>query len=239
MNLFRSLSGRKKYTEYTHKINALSFRERLIIAVSGALIVLFLWDQALLSDQLQARKNNAAKIADIENKLKQQIVLQTALREKLAQDPTARERQHLAQLEIEMQRIDKELESKALSFVSSQQMVKALRDMLQAQNSLSLLRIELKKSLPVFLTDNQAINITTVGDTPPADKPTLPNVYRHRFELEVEGSYLDMLAYVQQLEKMSWHIRWQAVDIRTKDYPRAIMRLELETMSLTEGWIGV
>ena len=47
-----------------------------------------------------------------------------------------------------------------------------------------------------------------------------------------------MLAYLRQLEQLPRSMVWEDVAIETVRYPETIVRLQVHTLSLTEGWIG-
>ena len=77
-----------------------------------------------------------------------------------------------------------------------------------------------------------AIAAAAAGD----DRPML---YRHGLVLELEGSYLDCLAYLAEVERLPWHIFWGSLELETEQHPRNRITLELYTLSLEEEWIGV
>ena len=58
-------------------------------------------------------------------------------------------------------------------------------------------------------------------------------------ELELEGPYLAVLAYLEDLEALPWRLYWQVLEIDVDDYPRNRIRIEVATLSLHEEWIGV
>jgi MSHA biogenesis protein MshJ len=64
-------------------------------------------------------------------------------------------------------------------------------------------------------------------------------VYLHGLEMEFEGDYFSVLHYVHRLESLKWRFGWSSLAIRMEDYPVSKVRIRLETLSLTEGWIGV
>jgi MSHA biogenesis protein MshJ len=66
----------------------------------------------------------------------------------------------------------------------------------------------------------------------------IPALYRHRLRMEFSGDYLTMLKYLRQLEDLPRAMVWEKVEIESDDYPDATVRLQVYTLSLTEGWIG-
>jgi MSHA biogenesis protein MshJ len=61
----------------------------------------------------------------------------------------------------------------------------------------------------------------------------------HRVELVLEGRYLDVLAYLQDLESLPWHFYWRQLDLTTKQYPINRVRVELGTVNMDSDWINL
>ena len=74
------------------------------------------------------------------------------------------------------------------------------------------------------------------GEAPADDAPTL---YRHGFVLELEGRYLDCLAYLTEVERLPWQIYWHSLRLDSQNPPSNRIVIELYTLSLEEDWIGV
>ena len=58
-------------------------------------------------------------------------------------------------------------------------------------------------------------------------------------QIEFEGSYLETLKYMSQLEALSQKFYWGSVDFVIEEYPRARVTITVNTLSLSEAWIGV
>ena len=72
--------------------------------------------------------------------------------------------------------------------------------------------------------------------TAPSDAPKL---YRHSFVLTLRGNYLDCLRYLEDVERLPWHIYWSRLELSTDEYPVNDIVIEVATLSLDEEWIGV
>src|SRR5258708_19784704 len=55
-------------------------------------------------------------------------------------------------------------------------------------------------------------------------------MYRHGIEIAVSGSYLNMLGYVAQLERLPAKIMWAAMDLQPSPYPIVTHKLPLYTL---------
>jgi len=57
-------------------------------------------------------------------------------------------------------------------------------------------------------------------------------------QVVVEGSYLDLLAYVARLEKQPWQVYWGKT-VMSANYPEVRIELTLYTLSLDKAWLVV
>jgi len=111
-------------------------------------------------------------------------------------------------------------------------MLEALRDVLNKQQGLRLVSM---RNLPVTSL------ATPSGDTKAAEsKPVASGgPYVHSLELVVEGSYLDVLRYLQSVEALPWRFYWQVLELKTTEYPLNRVRVRLNTLSMDKEWLGV
>ncbi|KQQ40330.1 hypothetical protein ASF61_06050 [Duganella sp. Leaf126] len=62
-------------------------------------------------------------------------------------------------------------------------------------------------------------------------------LYRHSVEIVVQGSYLDMIDYMQALETLPAQLFWGGARLDATRYPSATLTLTLSTLSLDEKWM--
>lgn len=74
------------------------------------------------------------------------------------------------------------------------------------------------------------------GAAAPAVKPR-ELLYRHGVEIVLEGSYLDMISYMQGLEALPVQLFWGGARLDAEHYPQARLTLTLYTLSLDEKWM--
>jgi MSHA biogenesis protein MshJ len=63
--------------------------------------------------------------------------------------------------------------------------------------------------------------------------------YVHSLELVVEGSYMDVMRYLQSVEALPWRFYWQVLELKTAEYPVNRVRVRLNTISMDKEWLGV
>ncbi|HEX7026711.1 MAG TPA: hypothetical protein VF268_05675 [Gammaproteobacteria bacterium] len=223
------------------RIDALQPRERLLLFITGVVVLFILWDSLLLSDQLAGRKRLNQEFATVETQYAAETARQEMLRKQLSEDPNERERARLERYRAEIARIDDVLKEKTLEFISPPQMVDALKSLIEKEPGLQLVSLESTgPDVPSVAVDvDEAATAADVeGDNADASLAA-PMVYLHGLEMEFEGDYFSVLNYVRRLESLKWRFGWSSLAIRMENYPVSKVRIRLETLSLTEGWIGV
>ena len=87
-----------------------------------------------------------------------------------------------------------------------------------------------------------ASNGTPAGQPAPGVAPAMANkprelLYRHGVEIVLQGSYLDMIAYMDALEALPAQLFWGKAELAAGQYPNARLKLTLYTLSLDQKWM--
>ncbi len=211
----------------TERVEQLSLRERVMVTAALLLVVLLpgysLWLEPLQvrQKQLQTRTQESAQQT---RELQAQIeVLQTMLRV----DPDLENRRRVGELQMEIAELDIRLQAMAEGLLPPREIPRVLEELLTRQGGLRLVRLE--NQPPVALLDLSGAPVKESG----------MNVFRHALQLEFEGSYLEALRYLRELEALPRRLLWEELEIEVQRHPRARVRLGLQTISLKEGWIGI
>ncbi|EAT16651.1 type 4a pilus biogenesis protein PilO [Desulfuromonas acetoxidans] len=163
--------------------------------------------------------------------LQSQVLEMSLLAEK---DPDADNRKKLEQLQQEIARFDQRLQENLSGLVAPAQMPGLLRSMLKQRAGLTLISME--NAQP------QAISLAPMPQQGEAKERTaLPEVvlYRHPLHLELQGRYLDVLAYLQDVRKLPQRVFWHGLHIEMGEgYPQARIQVDVYTLSLEKGWIS-
>lgn len=221
------------------RFNQMSVRERLLIAAATLGVLVMLWTVAIM-DPLHAR----------ERMLRDEM---TSLQDSLANGASAdgvqgdalRNEEALARIEtlnVELGRIDAELASKSAGLIPPERMVQAIQDVLRHQRGLKLISLHnqpMAPLVPAVPADPNAATSDADGNAEPAAPVVDHGPFVHPVELIVEGSYLDVLRYLQALEASPWRFYWKVLELRTERYPINRVRIELTTLSMDKEWVGV
>jgi MSHA biogenesis protein MshJ len=212
------------WRHYAERIDALSLRERVMIFAAAAMVVLApAWMLFLEPESARQARLSAA--------LKQKETEMKALQSQLAQlvsatDPAS---ERLAQVRARITETEKAIAVEERRFTAPSE-VRAVVDELLARNR-GIALIELK-TLPVM----------SIAEARTGAKPAAPSerlVYRHGVELTVGGPYLDLLAYLRDLEALPAQLYWGALEIDALAYPKVTMKVTVYTLSLDRAWLKV
>jgi MSHA biogenesis protein MshJ len=99
-------------------------------------------------------------------------------------------------------------------------------------------------ALPVNLPGVPAIAGVTAPAAAPAPDPAKKEapkagelIYRHGVEIVVEGSYLDMVGFMNALESLPTQVFWGKASLDAREYPKSRLTLVLFTLSLDQRWM--
>jgi MSHA biogenesis protein MshJ len=184
------------------------------------------------------------KIEQLSTEIQNLHVVQKMLTEKLSTDPNKAEQIRLERYRSEAERIDDELRQQTLEFISPQEMIEVLRGLIRKESNLRLVSLEsiqpedLLKGIPSEADggeDNESKSKESDQPTPVEHS----GAYLHTLELKFKGDYLTVMRYIQKMESLQWRFIWKSLSIQLEDYPVTHVELQLQTLGLTEGWIGV
>ena len=219
--------------------NGRSMRERIYMAATLGLVLLFLGWQLVAAPLVKASSAHLKQtqaLREQQGKLEGQIA---QLREALRHNPNDRLQQQQHQLTQQRQALDSELHQDIATLVSPARMVDLLRQMLVSRKSLQLESVRHLPPRPLKLSDQAKASKPTEKNRAKEDAhSSQPQLYAHDVELVVSGSYFQLLDYLKALEGLHQRFGWRLLDYQVQHYPRARMRLKLETLSLHKEWIG-
>lgn len=80
-------------------------------------------------------------------------------------------------------------------------------------------------------------NADASGRVPPNPEARRTMLYEHGLELTVEGHYLDLIAYLQQLERTPYKIYWRDLDLRVNPQGVPVTKVRFFTLSKGPAWL--
>ena len=221
---------KSRWQELDKKYKALSLRERAMVAVAALAFVAYVGN-ALWVTPVFSRAQQFAKLTAQQEK--ELLGLQTQLellRTQVAIDPNAPLRVEQAELRAQMSEVDLKLKRFESAMVPPDQMGTLLGNLLRQTKGVQLSSL---KTLPV---DPVIQPKTEEGGTLALPKV---NMYKHGYELKLEGSYLDLSNYLAELERQPQQLLWQRAALSVGEYPKATLTLVFYTLSLDKDWLSL
>ena len=233
---------KEQIQQYKDKFEALSLRERgiVIVAVIGVLYMgwnTFLWQPVKKENQKQVKqiKKWHGQIEDIDKKIS---VVSTSMTKSEDADVMSR----IDNLKSEIQNINAIKKDITVGFIRPAQMPEVLKGLLKKEPGLTLVRLDslgAESLFPQKQAATEAEGSPKEGDTAKTTSMPSPKIYKHGVILEFKGDYKSTVSYLRNLESLPWKFYWDGVGYEVLEYPEALVTVNVFTLSLDKGWIGV
>ncbi|MFZ6750719.1 MSHA biogenesis protein MshJ [Undibacterium sp. Ren11W] len=242
---------KQQWEKIAAKIDALSLRERGIMLVVLAVVIVFIVNSLIIDPQFRKQKMLAdqmktqrAQIAAIQAEIAQRLVMQSV-------DPDLEIKRILQAKKTQLAQMTSNLLELHKNLVQPEKMAALLENLLKRNRSLQLVSLN---SLPaVNVVDvldeldgaNQTSKLAQVAQSPRTadvkvqDLNNAGIVYKHEMELVVQGGYLELLTYLRELEALPESVYWSKGQLSVIEYPQARLQLKLFTLSLEKKWLNL
>jgi len=214
------------WKKWAAKIDELSLRERgLVFVVAAALLVIVLHAlalQPLLREQrgfLERIRLDQGQLKSINDELVKSAQSAT-------QDPQAPKYERIRKLEARLAAAEKRVaQRRDAEQLSPEQLTRLLQDVLGGNRNLRVL------ALRVLPGASLAPPAPATNAPPGAPKSPAGAFYRHGVEIEMTGTYLELLKYLETVEALPWRLAWTNVELKTTTYPQVLLRASLYAVS--------
>lgn len=218
----------------TERIDAYSLRERVLMFLAVSVVMVAMLDLALLQPRLDDEKRLSAELAKRQNELRELNVQVQKLALSRQADPDREVRRRLSDAQGALLALDQRIADEQRKFTTPEQMRGMLEEMLSRGGKLRLLDL---RTLPPA-----AISAAKTQEGPagkPAAAVAEQYIFRHGVEVTVSGSYLDLLGYLGELERLPTQMHWGALDLKVEEHPAVRMKLKVYTLSVDKAWMRV
>lgn len=220
--------------------DALSLRERLMVFGAAAAAVLFVFYFMSFNPLL-------AKRAALEASIAQKQSLLTATNKEIeltmlahATDPDQEMRARLVALQAETASLAQALRQKQHGLVAPERMVTLLEHLLRRHAGLRVVSLKTLPGSAVGAPPAAGANGDAAAKADAAKTPPpAPLLHQHGVEVVLQGSYADMVQYMQALQAMPTRVFWGAAHLDATTYPGATLTLTLHTLSMDDTWIAL
>lgn len=234
---------KRHWLRISNAIDNLSLRERVMIFLAAAFVLLSLMDVLLLDPLLARQKALSTQVVQQQEKMKEMQAQMQGLLQAKHQEEHSPLRERMAQLKRQLQEQDNYLQSRRDRLVEPSKMTSLLKQVLEKNGRLQLVEL---KTLPVSLLIEKQQDAGTTGRTAPTGLPdpekqtdAQKQIFKHGVQITVRGGYLDLLRYVTALEKLPAQMFWGEASLSVKKYPEGVLTLTVYTLSLDKTWLAV
>lgn len=207
--------------QWSERIDALDLRERILLLAATVVVLFLIVDSLGLQPTLKSQQAAEQRIADLELKLSALHQQANLFNYKSDHNPLASRYQSRDRLAAELSGLDARIIGQLGALVEPAQAAEVLEQVLTGHRGLKLKSLQASSESLDNLALHKNRNDARLG--------------RYQLEMVVEGGYLDLLHYLQELEAMPWKFFWQKVNLQTTEYPRAETRLQLYTLGAQHG----
>jgi MSHA biogenesis protein MshJ len=212
---------------YADRLDAMSLRERVLIFLAVAVVIVAVADSALFEPILRRQKLNSQRNQQQQDEIRAMQGQVQAYAQARTGDSTSAKRQRLEKRKLELAALDRELAAGQGALVPPDRMAKMLSEIVKRNPDIELV------SLRTLAATGTTQSLTAVLGSAPGGLA----MYRHGIEIAVSGSYLRMLNYVGQLERLPAKIVWGNMELQAGAYPAVTLKITLYTFSPEKTWL--
>ena len=228
---------REQWQKLSERFGALKPRERILVLVGVVVGTALVFDSLAFQPAEARKKLLDRQIAETRENVKRAAELMKT--KQSVGDSAAVKRTYRDALRGRLAEVSQNLTSLQDGMVPPERMARLLEGVLSQTHGLQLLSL---RALPPqrFETGSEAVAPPATGKTKkPAAQKTGRTIYKHSFEITLQGAYSDVYDYLSRLEQLPWKIFWSRLSVQTERYPNLRVTLIVQTLSLTEAWLIV
>lgn len=202
--------------QLANRVDAMELRQRVMLLVACLALLFFVADTLAIQPVMKQQMASHQAITDLELKLELLRERSGLLSGPSGGGTTPLHDEMLAQLAM----LDKQIQERIGGLLAPAHAVKVLEQVLEQEQGLNLLEVD-AGSQPL-----------TGVELPGEENLPAAGIGRYQLQLQLEGSYLATLRYLQALENLPWKFFWESVDYQVTSHPTARITLDLYTLGL-------
>lgn len=208
-----------QWQHYCERVAALSQRERVLILLTGLILVFALFYYGWLEGAGARLDQDRQGLVTAQRDLELMGLENQGKQAKLNRDPNLGVRNQLTSVKQQLARIDDELKAQTVDLIPADEMAAVLESLLANTSRLHMLAL------------------TTIAPTPLVPGDQADNLFKHGIRLKLEGGYFDVYQYLKALEALPRHFYWRLFDYRVQAHPTAVVEMEIYTLSTSKEFI--
>lgn len=224
---------KQRWQVWSMRLDAMSFRERLLIFLAAAGVTFTLIFIGLIEPALKRQEQMMLSISGLQQEiftLNDQLI-------STAQQHKRGENSEINRLLAEAGALEQSVRDRESGMIPPDKMIAVLKSLLTAQPGLRLMSLQTAAPRPVFKKDETGATASEVTVTPPAGAVVpAEQLYKHGIELQVTGSYAHLTEYIERLEGLPWAMQWESMGLDASRHPQLELTLGLTTLSREPTW---
>lgn len=231
------------------KIDQRSKRERAYLLITLAFVLGGGWWLLVLEPYLLDAKEREDKVFQLRLLMDQHRQRKANILLNAKRNPDKENTAMLAAQERELETMEKQLEEVSRNLLSPDVMALVLEKLLKTISDMELVGLT---TIPGEKLDLQSGGAAAPGDEPPPEDDFpgddfggkspggggRESLYRHGLELSLKGDFRSAMDYLAALEHFPWTFYWDGIDFKGKANNRAEVKLTLNTLSISDGFLG-
>jgi len=210
-----------QWQAWRKRFDARPLRERLLMLGAAVAVLLMLSDTLWLTPAYREWKGQAGQRQQA-SEAAAQLREATSQRQRQLEELVQAQRRELQDWQQRLRAAESRLAERGGQLVHANEMVGVLDAVIRQNAGLKLRSMQ---NLP---------RSELGGASGPAGGTTL---YRHGVELVVEGSYAELLAYMQALQALPQRLLWGGMSLNAEQHPRLALTLRVYTLSQDKQWL--
>lgn len=232
----------QQWTKLSTKLDAMTLRERAMVFAAVVAAILFLLYTVSLEPLLNKQKLLRGQIKQQQNQVTGIDLEISAMAQGFIVDPDVATREKLQAVRHEIDTTSAGLMAVQKGLVAPNKIAPLLEQLLRGNGKLKLMSM---KTLPVAGLNEAVLPAAPAPAASPAPTQAAAKatpkprelLYRHGVEIVLQGSYLDMISYMEALESLPVQLFWGKAKLDAQQYPNSRLTLTLYTLSLDQKWM--
>ncbi len=217
---------------------AFAIRERAMVLAALLAVLFAMVDSALLRPMDEEHDRLEGGLTQIAGETEALNQRSRTLAEQIAGDDGGTLQREETAIRNQIRSLDHRIDQHLASMIPPGEVTKMLEALLAEESELALVQLSTLET-PDAAVARRTVSNNATNSSEVAARERKPEFFRHGFRLELEGSYLATLHYLEAIESLSWDLSWDRIVYEVDEYPHAHITIELHTLSDDEDWIGV
>ena len=215
---------KSRAVELRDKIDALSSRERVIVAVTIVAVIFGVYDQLVLNPFLKKKEKLQQQMASMVPEVERIGESIESLIKRQEMDPNIKLREKIGQKKIKIRDLDEVIRSETRRLIDPERMPQILGYLLSRQSALNIESVKSVSGEPIYFDK---------------EKKEESGLFQHDLNISLEGTYYQVQGYLKHIENMAEQIYWDDMEFEVKAYPVGRLNLNVHTLSTSQDLIGV